>query len=127
MSLFDRSRAASRRSSQLRESDADPQSVPSLEEFDARDLVERMIAGPTTPERSLRVASTLFEGGACGEAYAVLVYGLSLDCGDALTTELLVELLPLRVLDGLAGVAEARGDHDLAGILEAVACVSAGS
>ena len=101
--------------------------MPSLEEFDARNVVERVIAGPSPAERSLRIASTLFEGGACGEAYAVLVYGLSLECGDALTTELLVELLPLTVLDGLATVAEARGDHDIAGILEAVACVSAGS
>ena len=79
-----------------------------------------------TPERSLRIAVTLFQDGACDEAYAVLVHALSLDTGDSLTTELLVELLPLPVLDGLAAAAEARGEHDVAGLLEAVACASAG-
>jgi hypothetical protein len=83
-------------------------------------------AASTTPEHSLRIAVTLFQDGACDEAYAVFVHGLSLESGDALTTELLVELLPLAVLDGLAAVAEARGDHDVAGLLEAVACASAG-
>ena len=43
-----------------------------------------------TPERSLRIAVTLFQDGACDEAYAVLVHALSLDTGDSLTTELLV-------------------------------------
>jgi len=80
----------------------------------------------TTPERSLRDATALFQAGACDEAYAVLVRGLSLETGDSLTTELLVELLPLPVLDGLAALAEARGDDDIAGLLEAVAGASAG-
>jgi hypothetical protein len=124
MSLFDRSRAAAGWSSQLRESDADPPSVPSLEEFDAPVVVERAFTVQTTPTHSLRVASELFERGDREEAYAVLVFGLSLENGDSLTTELLVELLSLRVLDGLAAVAEQRGDHDIAGVLESVACVT---
>jgi hypothetical protein len=96
-------------------------------DFDPQVLVERVFAAPATPERSLRVASVLFQDGARGEAYAVLVHGLSIDTADALTTEMVIELLPLVVLEGLAAVAEARGEHDVAGILEAVAGVSAGS
>jgi hypothetical protein len=79
-----------------------------------------------TPERSLRIAVTLFQDGAGEEAYAALVRALSLETGDSLTTELLVALLPLPVLDGLAAIAEARGDEDVAGLLDAVACASAG-
>jgi hypothetical protein len=101
--------------------------VRSHEEFDVRCLFEQVSEVPTTPECSLRIAAALFERGAAHEAYAVLVYGLALEAGEALTTDSLVALLPLDVLDGLAAVAEARGDDDIAGILEAVACVSAAS
>jgi len=86
-----------------------------------------VVAGATTPARSLTIAAMLFEGGAPSEAYAVLVHGLSLETAEGLTTETVVELLPLPVLDGLAAVAEGRGELDVAGILEAVAVVSAGS
>ena len=86
-----------------------------------------VVAGATTPERSLVIAATLFEGGARAEAYSVLVHGLSLEATEALTTETVVGLLPLPVLEGLAAEAEGRGEHDVAGILEAVAVVSAGS
>jgi hypothetical protein len=55
------------------------------------------------------------------------VHGLSFETADGLTTESVVELLPLPVLEGLAAEAEARGEHDVAGILEAVAVVSASS
>jgi hypothetical protein len=79
-----------------------------------------------TPESAFRIASVLFRGGARHEAYAVFLHGLSLESVDALTTEGVVELLPLAVLDGLAAEAEARGDYDIAGFLEAVAVVSAG-
>jgi len=84
-----------------------------------------VVAGATTPARSLALASMLFQGGAPREAYAVLVHGLSLEAADGLTTETVVELLPLPVLRGLAAEAEARGEQDVAGILEAVAVVSA--
>ncbi len=84
-----------------------------------------VVAGATTPARSLRLASVLFEGGARSEAYSVLVHGLSFESADALTTETVVELMPLPVLEGLAAEAEARGEPDVAGILEAVAVVSA--
>jgi hypothetical protein len=85
-----------------------------------------VVAGATTPARSLSIAAVLFEGGARPEAYAVLVHGLSLESAEALTTEVVVGLLPLPVLEGLAAEAEARGEPDVAGILEAVAVVSAG-
>jgi hypothetical protein len=85
-----------------------------------------VVAGATTPARSLVIATVLFEGGARPEAYAVLVHGLSLESAEALTTEVVVGLLPLPVLQGLASEAEARGEPDVAGILEAVAVVSAG-
>jgi hypothetical protein len=84
-----------------------------------------VVAGATTPARALLIASVLFEGGARDEAYAVLVHGLAFDSADGLTTETVVELMPLPVLEGLAAVAEARGEDDVAGILEAVAVVSA--
>ena len=86
-----------------------------------------VVAGATTPARALLVAAVLFEGGARREAYAVLVHGLSLESAEALTTEAVVGLLPLPVLEGLAAEAEARGEQDVAGILEAVAVVSASS
>jgi hypothetical protein len=86
-----------------------------------------VVAGATTPARSLVIAAVLFVGDARAEAYAVLVHGLSLETADALTTEAVVELLPLPVLEGLAAVAEERGDQDVAGILEAVAVVAASS
>ena len=84
-----------------------------------------VVAAATTPARSLLIASVLFEGGAHGEAYAVLVHGLSLESADALTTEIVVDLMPLPVLEGLAAEAEERGEDDVAGILEAVAVVAA--
>jgi hypothetical protein len=86
-----------------------------------------IVEGATTPARSLLIASVLFEGGATAEAYAVLVHGLSLESADALTTERVVELMPLTVLEGLAAEAEVRGESDVAGILEAVAVVAASS
>ena len=86
-----------------------------------------VVAGATTATRSLAIASVLFQGGAASEAYAVLVHGLSFDSAEGLTTETVVELMPLPVLEGLAAVAEERGEHDVAGILEAVAVVSASS
>jgi hypothetical protein len=89
-------------------------------------LAEAMVvAGATTPARSLSIASVLFQGGARGEAYAVLVHGLSLESADALTTDVVVSLVPLPVLEGLAAEAEERGEEDVAGILEAVAVVAA--
>jgi hypothetical protein len=94
-------------------------------DLDARALIGE-VHQEATPECAFRVASVLFRGGACHEAYAVFVHGLSLESVDALTTEGVVELLPLAVLDGLAAEAEARGEHDIAGFLEAVAVVSAG-
>jgi hypothetical protein len=84
-----------------------------------------IVEGATTPARALLIAAVLFEGGASSEAYAVLVHGLSLESAETLTTERVVELMPLPVLEGLAAEAEARGDSDVAGILEAVAVVAA--
>jgi hypothetical protein len=84
-----------------------------------------VVAGATTPARALLLASVLFEGGARSEAYAVLVHGLSFESADGLTTETVIELMPLPVLEGLAAEAEERGEQDVAGILEAVAVVSA--
>jgi hypothetical protein len=86
-----------------------------------------IVAGATTPSRALLIASVLFQGGAASEAYAVLVHGLSLDTAESLTTEMVVELLPLSVLEGLAAEAEERGEQDVAGILEAVAVVASAS
>ena len=84
-----------------------------------------VVAGATTPARALLIASVLFQGGSPSEAYAVLVHGLSLETAESLTTEMVVELLPVAVLEGLAAVAEERGEPDVAGILEAVAVVAA--
>ena len=84
-----------------------------------------VVAGASTTVRSLEIATVLFQGGARAEAYAVLVHGLSLETADDLTTEQVVQLLPLPVLEGLAEEAETRGDEDVAGILEAVAIVAA--
>lgn len=84
-----------------------------------------VVPGATTPSRALIIATELFRGGAGDEAYSVLVHGLSMDAAEDLTTERVVRLLPLDVLNGLASVAEARGEEDVAGILEAVAVVSA--
>ena len=84
-----------------------------------------VVAGATTPARSLLIASVLFQGGARREAYAVLVHGLSLEEAEALTTEIVIGLLPLPVLEGLAAEAEERGENDVAGLLEAVAVVAA--
>lgn len=81
-------------------------------------------AAATTPTRSLAIATSLYERGATREAYAVLVHGLSLEAADDLTTEEVVRLLPVPVLEGLAAQAEARGDVDVAGMLEAVAVVA---
>ena len=86
-----------------------------------------VVAGATTPARSLSTATVLFEGGAKPEAYAVLLHGLSLEAAEELTTEVVVGLLPIPVLEGLAAEAEERGEQDVAGILEAVAVVAASS
>lgn len=106
----------------------DAEIVPALQEVWALAPILAevfVVAAATTPVRSLRVASVLFQGGAPGEAYAVLVHGLSLESADDLTTEAVVELLPLPVLEGLAAEAERLGEDDVAGILEAVAVVAA--
>ena len=54
----------------------------------------------------------------------MLVHGLSLEAAEYLTTDDVVRLLPVPVLEGLATEAEERGDEDVAGILEAVAVVA---
>jgi len=88
-------------------------------------LVDSVVAGAaTTPSRSLAITTSLFERGAPREAYAVLVHGLSLEAADALTTDEVVRLLPVAVLEGLAAEAEQQGEEDLAGILEAVLVVA---
>jgi len=81
-------------------------------------------AGASTPTRSLSIATLLYERGAVREAYAVLVHGLSLEAAEHLTTEEVVRLLPVPVLEGLAAQAEAGGQEDVAGLLEAVAVVA---
>jgi hypothetical protein len=81
-------------------------------------------AGASTPSRSLTIATALFERGAPGEAYSVLVHGLSMEAAELLTTDDVVRLLPVAVLQGLAAEAEERGEEDVAGILEAVAVVA---
>ena len=104
----------------------DTELVPTLREVwaIARMLTDTVVVGgASTAERSLMIATALFEGGARTEAYAVLVHGLSLESADGLTTETVVALLPLPVLRGLAEEAEERGDEDVAGILEAVSIV----
>jgi hypothetical protein len=83
-----------------------------------------VVHGATTPKRSLLIADVLYQGGARTEAYAVLVHGFAMEEAEALTTELVVELLSVPVLEGLAAEAEARGEDDVAGILEAVAVVA---
>ena len=94
-------------------------------DFEPQVLVERVFeAGDAGRLVAHRVGA--LPGRRAGEAYAVLVHGLSIDCAE-LTTEMVIELLPLVVLEGLAAVAEAQGEHEVAGILEAVAGVSAGS
>jgi hypothetical protein len=80
-----------------------------------------VVAGATSTRRALRLATGLADGGAPREAYAVLVHGLAMDDAESLTTDEIVALLPVRVLDVLAGEAEQRGEDDVAGILEAVA------
>lgn len=84
-----------------------------------------VVHGATTPKRSLLIADVLFQGGARTEAYSVLVHGLAMEAAESLTTELVVELLSVPVLEGLAAEAELRGEDDVAGILEAVAVVAA--
>ena len=71
-----------------------------------------------------RSRPSLFERGAPHEAYAVLVHGLSLEAAECLTTDDVVRLLPVPVLEGLAAEAEEHGEEDVAGILEAVAVVA---
>jgi hypothetical protein len=88
-------------------------------------LTDSVVAGAaTTPTRSLAITTSLFERGAPREAYAVLVHGLSLEAAEALTTDEVVRLLPVPVLEGLAAEAEEHGQEDLAGILEAVLVVA---
>ena len=83
-----------------------------------------IVAAATTPNRSLAIAASLFDQGAGREAYAVLVHGLSLEAAEDLTTDEVVSLLPVTVLEGLAAEAEEQGDEEVAGILEAVAVVA---
>ena len=88
-------------------------------------LVDSVVAGAaSTPSRSLSIATSLYGRGAPREAYAVLVHGLSLEAAEALTTDEVVRLLPMPVLEGLAAEAELHGEEDLAGILEAVLVVA---
>jgi hypothetical protein len=88
-------------------------------------LADSVVAGAaTTPTRSLAITTSLFERGAPHEAYAVLVHGLSLEAAESLTTDEVVRLLPVPVLEGLAAEAEQHGEEDLAGILEAVLVVA---
>lgn len=106
----------------------DAELVPALQEVWALAAILAevfVVAAAITPERSLRIAAVLFQGGARREAYSVLVHGLSLESADDLSTEAVIELLPLPVLEGLADEAERRGEDDVAGILEAVAVVAA--
>jgi hypothetical protein len=70
------------------------------------------------------IADVLYQGGARAEAYSVLVHGLAMEAAEGLTTEMVVQLLPVPVLEGLAAEAETRGEDDVAGILEAVAVVA---
>ena len=51
----------------------------------------------------------------------MLVHGLSMEAAESLTTDEVVRLLPVPVLEGLAAEAEHHGEEDLAGMLEAVA------
>ena len=83
-----------------------------------------IVAAATTPNRSLAIAASLFDRGAGREAYAVLVHGLSLEAAEDLTTDEVMSLLPVPVLEGLAAEAEEQGDEEVAGILEAVAVVA---
>jgi hypothetical protein len=83
-----------------------------------------IVAAATTPNRSLAIAASLFDQGAGREAYAVLVHGLSLEAAEDLTTDEVMSLLPVPVLEGLAAEAEEQGDEEVAGILEAVAVVA---
>jgi hypothetical protein len=88
-------------------------------------IADSLVAtGASNPGRSLAIATALFEQGAPHEAYSVLVHGLSMEAAEFLTTEDVVGLLPVPVLHGLASEAEAHGDEDVAGILEAVAVVA---
>ena len=89
-------------------------------------LIDSLVVhGATTPVRSLLIASVLCSGGAVDEAYSVLVHGLSMESADELTTEQVVSILPVPVLERLAAQAEERGEEDVAGMLEAVAVVAA--
>jgi hypothetical protein len=83
-----------------------------------------VVAAATTPHRSLAIAAALTQQGAVKEAYAVLVHGLGLQAADDLTTEDVLALLPLPVLETLAEEAEARNEDDVAGILEALFVVA---
>jgi hypothetical protein len=106
---------------------ADDDVVPAVVEVwtIAPALADSVVAGAaTTPSRSLAITTSLYERGAPREAYAVLVHGLSMEAAEALTTDEVVGLLPMPVLEGLAAEAELQGEHDLAGILEAVLVVA---
>ena len=106
---------------------ADDDVVPAIVEVWtlAPALVDSVVAGAaSTPSRSLAITTSLFERGAPREAYAVLVHGLSMEAAESLTTDEVVRLLPVAVLEGLAAEAEHQGEEDLAGILEAVLVVA---
>lgn len=83
-----------------------------------------VVAAATSSRRSLRLATGLYRGGAIAEAYAVLVHGLSMEDAEVLTTQEVVDLLPVDVLNALARRAEELGEHDVAGMLDAVAVVA---
>jgi len=80
-----------------------------------------VVAAATSTRRSLRLAAGLYAGGAVDEAYAVLVHGLAMEDAEELTTDEIIDLLPVPALEALAHAAEVRGEDDVAGILEAVA------
>ncbi|MGQ0825054.1 MAG: hypothetical protein ACT4OX_08525 [Actinomycetota bacterium] len=106
---------------------ADDEIAPALDEVwtIAPALTDSVVvAGASTTRRSLRIAAGLFAGGAVSEAYSVLVHGLAMEDAETLTTEDVVALVPVGALEGLAATAEARGEQDVAGILEAVAVVA---
>jgi hypothetical protein len=77
--------------------------------------------GASTARRSLAIATVLFEQDARTAAYSMLVHGLSMESAELLTTDEMLDMVPVPVLYGLAAEAETRGDEDVAGILEAVA------
>ncbi len=96
---------------------------------DMRSLAPRLsdsvvVAGASSAERSLRLVTALWQGDAPGEAYAVLVHGLTRDDAADLDTETFAALVPGDVLEALADFAKDRGDDEVATILWSVAAWS---